>query len=127
MLAAYHYMSMPWKDLALGEYYPGGRRAHVRTRVRGGADEEGTGQGTSPTVAFVSIWVYALAAGFVALGISHGIPAIIHPRYLRVPLQWATIPAVAVLAGLAGGSALTRVYRGSLPSRSDGRTPAHRA
>jgi hypothetical protein len=99
----------------------------MRTHVNNDADEEGAGRGKAPAVAFVSIWAYALTAGFVALGITHGIPAII-PRYLRVPLQWATIPVVALLAGLACEKVLTRVYHRSLLTyRSDGRASAHRS
>jgi hypothetical protein len=99
----------------------------MRTQISSDADEEGASRGKAPAVAFVSIWAYAVAAGFVALGITHGIPAIM-PRYLHVPLQWATIPVVALPAGLACEKVLTRVYyRSLLTYRSDDRASAHRS
>jgi len=85
----------------------------MRTHVKSDASEEDTGHGTAPAVAFASIWAYALAVGFVALGITHGLSAVI-PRYLRVPLQWATIATVALLAGLACESVLARAHDRSL-------------
>jgi hypothetical protein len=100
----------------------------MSTHVKSDADEEGGDRSTTPAVAFASIWAYALAAGFVALGITHGIPAIVHPRYLRVPLQWATIPIVALLAGLACENALMRIHhRSLLVCRSDDEASAHRS
>jgi hypothetical protein len=99
----------------------------MRSHVDDVADEEGVSLGKAHALAFLSIWAYALTAGFVALGIAHGIPAIV-PRYLRVPLQWATIPLVALLAGLACEKVLTHAYHRSLPTyRSDDRASAHRS
>ena len=85
----------------------------MRTRVKGDASEEDTGLGTTPVVTFASIWAYALAAGFVALGITNGLSAVV-PRYLRVPLQWATIATVAFLAGLACENVLVWAHDRSL-------------
>ena len=98
----------------------------MRTHVKSDASEAGASHGIAATAAaFVSIWAYAIAAGFVALGISH---AVIHARYLRVPLQWATIPMVALLAGLACENVLARVYSRSLRTWGrDARASAHRS
>jgi len=66
--------------------------------------------------AVASVWVYALASGFVALGLTEVIAALTDPGEMRSSLQWATIPVVAVVAGLACESTLTRV-RLLIPSR----------
>jgi hypothetical protein len=79
------------------------------TRVKVAADEDRTARSIPLGVAFVSIWAYALLAGLLALGTTRAIAAFIPPRPLRTQLQWATLPAVAILAGLTCETALMRV------------------
>jgi hypothetical protein len=81
----------------------------METHVKSDADEDRAGRSITPPVAFASIWAYALASGFVALGITQATAVFVHPRSLRLPLQWATILVVALTAGLVCESALTRV------------------
>jgi hypothetical protein len=63
----------------------------------------------SSRVAFASIWAYALASGLVAVGVSEVIASLTPPSRLRTSLQLATIPVVAVLAGLGCQRALVRL------------------
>jgi hypothetical protein len=62
-----------------------------------------------PAQALAWIWAYAIASGLVAFGITQIIAVLDVPRGWRDPLQLSAIPAVAVVAGLACNSALTRV------------------
>jgi hypothetical protein len=62
---------------------------------------------SSLRLAFVSIWVYALAAGLVALGLTEVIAALTQPSAARSSLQLATMLIVAVVAGLACERTLT--------------------
>jgi hypothetical protein len=79
--------------------------------VQAGSDvAEAHGSSSSPRLAFASIWAYAFGAGLVALGLAAAITAFTQPSGLRVSLQWATIPVVAVVAGLACESTLARLY-----------------
>lgn len=65
----------------------------------------------SPQLLFVSVWVYALASGLLAYGVAEIIAAITQPNGLRLTLQMATIPAVAVPAGLVAGRGLAALGR----------------
>ena len=78
-------------------------------QVNSGAGDAPASSGTSPRGAFALIWAYALASGLVAYGLTEVIAALTKPSYVRVPLQWATMPTVAVVAGLACESTLTRL------------------
>lgn len=79
-----------------------------------GSAREGSGivadsRSTAPHVVLVSIGAFALASGFLAFGLTEVIGALVVQRSVRGSLQLATIPAVAIVAGLACGSTLTRV------------------
>ena len=67
------------------------------------------GRITTPRVAFVSMWAFALASGLVALGLTDAIGVLVTQRSVRVPLQFATIPTVAIVAGLDCEGTLMRV------------------
>jgi hypothetical protein len=64
---------------------------------------------TPPHVVLVSIWAFALVSGLVAFGLTEVIGALVAQRSVRGSLQLATIPVVAIVAGLACESTLTRV------------------
>jgi hypothetical protein len=64
---------------------------------------------TPPRLALVSMWAFALASGLVAFGLTEVIGALVAERSVRVSLQFATIPAVAVVAGLTCEGTLMRV------------------
>ena len=91
---------------------PHRRGVGLNMGVQAGSDvaEAHGSSSSSPRLAFVSIWAYAFGAGLVALGLAAAITAFTQPSGLRVSLQWATIPVVAVVAGLACESTLARLY-----------------
>jgi hypothetical protein len=95
------------------------RRSHVSTgglliganglRAREDSGTGVDGRSMPPHVAFVSMWAFALASGLVAFGLTEVIGALVAERSVRVSLQFATIPAVAVVAGLTCEGTLMRV------------------
>jgi hypothetical protein len=74
-----------------------------------GSDGEDDSCGTYARAPLASIWAVALASGFVALGLTEVIAALVAPRSLRVCLQITTISAVSIVAGIACESTLLRV------------------
>lgn len=72
------------------------------TSAKGGADRA--------SAAMVgSIWLYALASGFVAVGLIKAITLCTQPGSLREFLQLATPPVIAIAAGLACETMLARL------------------
>ncbi len=77
--------------------------------ARENSDAAADRRGTSPHVVLVSIGAFALASGLVAFGLTEAIGALVAQRSVRGSLQLVTIPVVAIVAGLACESTLTRV------------------
>lgn len=71
----------------------------------------------APHLLFASIWIYAVAAGLIALALTEIIAAIARPGGLRLSLQLITIPVVAGTAGIACERTLSGV-RSFVASRS---------
>jgi hypothetical protein len=71
------------------------------------AEEALASSNSAPYIFFALIWAYALAAGLIAFGLTEIVAAIVQPGSLRLSLQLAAIPVVAVAAGVACERTLT--------------------
>jgi hypothetical protein len=89
--------------------------------VKADGDGKTVSDGRVSRITVVSIWAYALAVGFVALGITQMIGLFVHARSTRLGAQCATIIVVALLAGLACDSAVTRIRALAALTNSRGR------
>lgn len=79
-------------------------------QAKSDADEELTSGISCPRLILASIWVYALASGLLACGLTEVIAAMTHPGSLRLSLQLGAIPVTAVAAGLACERTLSTFY-----------------
>lgn len=82
----------------------------MNTQAKSDAGEALTSGAGSPRFLLASIWVYALAAGFLAYGLSEVAAAVTRPSSLRLSLQLGAIPVTAVAAGLACEPTLRAIY-----------------
>jgi len=82
----------------------------MNTQAKSDAGEALSGGASSPRFFLASIWVYALAAGFLAYGLTEVVAAVTRPSSLRLSLQLGAIPVTAIAAGLACERTLRTIY-----------------
>jgi hypothetical protein len=82
----------------------------MSTRAESDAGELLTSRVSSSRLLFASIWMYALASGLLAYGLTEVVAAVTVPSSLRLSLQLGTIPVTAVAVGLTCERTLGTVY-----------------